>query len=75
MPIQRLLQDSKLAIEQQEMLSLAFIRTLRILGLVDRNDPLCEMVARKVIEVGATSGANDPLVVSEIAIRRLRMIS
>jgi hypothetical protein len=39
--------------------------------VVDRNDPLTEMLARKIIEVGATE--SDPAKISEIAIKRLRV--
>jgi len=70
MPINRLLQNSKLEPAEREVLNLAFIRALRLLHLVDRNDPVCEIVARKVIEIGAT-GAGDPVVISEIAVRKL----
>jgi hypothetical protein len=70
MPINRLLQNSKLKPAQQEILNLAFIRALRLLHLADRNDPICEIVARKIIEIGAT-GAGDPVVISEIAVRKL----
>jgi L-serine deaminase len=41
------------------------------LGLVDRNDPICEMVARKVIEIGAT-GVTDAVAIAEMAVRQLR---
>jgi hypothetical protein len=71
MPIKRLLKDSKLNHKQQEMLNAAFIRALRILHLVDRDDPICEMVARKIMEVGAASGASDPIVVSEVVLKQL----
>ena len=70
MPIARLLQNSNIGPAQQEILNLAFIRALRLLHLVDRNDPVCEIVARKIIEIGAT-GAGDPVVISEIAVRKL----
>jgi hypothetical protein len=39
--------------------------------VVDRNDPLTEMLARKIIEVGATE--SDPTKISEIAIQQLRV--
>ena len=70
MPIARLLQNSSLGPAEQDILNVAFIRALRLLHLVDRNDPVCEIVARKVIEIGAT-GAGDPVVISEIAVRKL----
>ena len=70
MPIARLLQNSNLGPAQQEILNLAFIRALRLLHLVDRNDPICEIVARKIIEIGA-NGASDPVAISEMAARQL----
>jgi len=70
MPITRLLQKSNLWPAQQEILNLAYIRALRLLHLKDRSDPICEIVARKIIEIGAT-GAGDPVVISEIAVRQL----
>jgi hypothetical protein len=50
----------------------AFNRALRLLGLVDRNDPLTELIAREVIEIGAT-GVRDSVEICKIAIRRLRI--
>jgi hypothetical protein len=70
MPIDHLLQNSELEPAVQETLRLAFKRSLRLLGLVDRNDPVCEIVACKIIEIGAT-GASDPVAISEIAVRQL----
>jgi hypothetical protein len=72
MPINRLLQNSKLEPAEREVLHLAFIRALRLLHLKDRNDPICEIVARKIIEIGATC-AGDPVVISEIAARQLAL--
>jgi len=70
MSINRLLESSNLEPAEREVLNLAFIRALRLLHLVDRNDPICEIVARKIIEIGAT-GAGDPVVISEIAVTQL----
>jgi hypothetical protein len=70
MPIDRLLQNSKLEPAAQKALRLAFIRALRLLGLVDRNDPVCEIVACKIMEIGAT-GVSDPIAISDIAVRQL----
>ena len=58
MPINRLLKDKRTP-EEIEFLNKAFNHALNLLGVVDRNDPLCDMVARKVIEVGAT-GIGEP---------------
>ena len=70
MPIARFLTDSNFTPEQRHVLELAFNAALRKLNLVDRNDPICEMVARKVIEIGAT-GVTNAVAISEIAFRQL----
>jgi hypothetical protein len=51
MPINRLIRDGEIEAQEVERLNRAFTFTLRSLGLVDRDDPLCEMVARKMIEL------------------------
>jgi hypothetical protein len=74
MPINRLLADSKLGPEEIKRLNAAYTYALRSLSVADRsdrNDPLTEMLARKIIEVGATE--SDPEKISEIAIKRLRV--
>ena len=70
MPITRLLIGTDFTPEQQRVLELAFSNTLRMLNLVDRNDPICEIVARKVIEIGAT-GITDDVAISAIAFQQL----
>jgi hypothetical protein len=37
---------------------------------VDRNDPICEIVARKVIEIGV-NGARDPKQIAALTIKLL----
>ena len=71
MPINRLLRDGELKPEEMDKLNRAYTYALRELSLVDRNDPLTEMLARKIIEVGTTE--SDPAKISEIALMRLRM--
>ena len=71
MPIGRLLKDSKLGQDEIKRLNAAYTYALRSLSVVDRNDPLTEMLARKIIEVGATE--SDPVKISEIAIKQLRV--
>jgi hypothetical protein len=71
MPINRLLKDSKLTPEQIERLNKAYTFTLHSLSLVDRNDPLTELVARKVIEIGAT--VHDPAEIAKVALKGLRI--
>jgi hypothetical protein len=52
MPIYRLLQNSPLGPEEIKVLTDAYERTLQKLGLVDRNDPVAEIIAKKIIELG-----------------------
>lgn len=70
MPIGRLLSENDYSPEQRRILEMAFNDALKKLNLVDRDDPICEIVARKVIEVG-TSGITDPSSISEIALQQL----
>ena len=65
MPIKRLLAGNQLGAEEVEILTAAFNRALRLLGLVDRNDPLTELIAREVIEIGATS-VRDPVEICKL---------
>jgi hypothetical protein len=55
---------------EMERLNLAYRRALRLLHLVDRNDPIAEMIAMKVIEVSKL-GVRDPRTISEIAVKQL----
>jgi hypothetical protein len=48
----------------------AFARTLKSLNLVDRDDPLCDFIARTIIEIDA-AGIHDPKEIAKIAVRRL----
>ena len=71
MTIRRLLKDNKLAGPQEvERLYRAYRDVLRSLHLVDRNDPVAEIVAQTVIGIGAT-GVREPSEISKIAVRRL----
>jgi len=51
-------------------LELAFNSALRKLNLVDRGDPICDLVARKVIKVGR-SGVTNAIAIAENACRQL----
>jgi hypothetical protein len=46
------LQNSPLGPDEIAILTDAYERTLRKIGLVDRNDPITEIIARKIIELG-----------------------
>jgi hypothetical protein len=51
----------------------AYEKTLRGLGIQDRRDPIAEMVAKKVFEIGR-SGIEDPSQICKLAIKALRVI-
>jgi hypothetical protein len=59
-----------LGIDEVEQIEAAYERTLRALSLKDRNDPITEMIARKIIQI-ADSGLRDPAEVSARAIKEL----
>ena len=70
MPLSRFLAKSILEPDQIERLNEAYIFALRSPDLVDRNDPIVDIVARKIIEV-ATSGIRDPREICDTALRQL----
>jgi hypothetical protein len=69
MPIDRLF---KIKAEEVERLNRAFTFALDRLSLVDRNDPICDIVARKVVEIDR-AGTRDPEEISELAAKQLGM--
>jgi hypothetical protein len=70
MPIYRLLQNSPLGPEEIKTLTDAYEDTLRKLGLVDRNDPITEIIAKKIIELGQR-GVREAKQLSEMAVKEL----
>jgi hypothetical protein len=70
MPIDRYLERRGLQSQDCEILKQAFHCALAGLHLVDRNDPLCEIVARKVIETGLLA-TRDPKEIAAVTIRQL----
>lgn len=70
MPINRLLKEGKFTPEDIERLNQAFALTLSDLGLIDRNDPICEIVARTVIDIDA-AGTHEPEEIAKLAVARL----
>jgi hypothetical protein len=50
----------------------AYERALRVLCVKDRDDPLTEMIAKKIIEVAQT-GIKDPAQISALAIKELEI--
>jgi hypothetical protein len=57
--------------EEISRLTTAYEQVLRGIGLVDRDDPLSEIVAKKVIKI-AQSGVLDPADIAARAIMDLR---
>jgi hypothetical protein len=70
MAIYRLLKGSPLEPEQIKSLVAAYEKTLRKFGLVDRDDPITEMIARKIVEIAQT-GVHDPAQLSAMAIKEI----
>jgi hypothetical protein len=72
MPINQLIKDGKVDAETGAVLNRAFERALRELGLVNGKDAVIDIVAEKVVEVGAT-GTKDPDEIARAAIKRLNL--
>jgi len=70
MPIYRLLQNMPMGPEDIRRLTAAFEQALRTLGIVDRGDPLAELLARKIIEVAQTA-IREPADISAQAIKEI----
>jgi len=66
MPINRLFREGKVKPQDVERLNRAFAFTLQSLHLVDRNDPICDIVARKVVDID-TAGTHDPREIAKLA--------
>ena len=73
MTIRRLLKDKLVGPQEVERLYRAYRDVLRSLHLVDRDDPIAEIVAKAVIEIDAM-GVREPSDISKIAIRRLAQL-
>ena len=69
MTIRRLLKTSSLPPEGVDRLIAAYQQTLRSLDLVDRHDPIAEIVAKKVIEIGKRGG--DAVEIAKLAVSEL----
>jgi hypothetical protein len=71
MAIYQLLQNSGLfEPEELDRLGAAYERTLEALGLADRNDPVTELIAKKLLAIHQ-SGISDPARLSAIAVEDL----
>jgi hypothetical protein len=70
MPINRLIKNRNLDAEKAAVLNRAFQHALRELGLVDRADALTNIVAEKIVEIGAT-GISRPEEIARAAIETI----
>jgi len=68
--LDRLLERRGVGSEESEILRQAFNLTLNGLYLVDRNDPICEIIAHKIIEIGL-DGSRNPREIAALAIKQL----
>jgi len=71
MTFQRLFKDTAFGPEDIERLVTAYEQTLRALLLKDRNDPITQLVAEKIIAIGRM-GIEDPAEISKLALKQLR---
>jgi hypothetical protein len=71
MPIKGALQGYAFGPEEIAVIASAFEDTLRELNLVDRSDPLTEIVAKKMIEI-AEQGERDPLGLKDRTLQALQ---
>ena len=71
MPIIPLLQGRAFGPEDIKVMSTAFEGTLNALGLMDRADPLNELVAKKIIEIAKT-GERNPSRLRDRALKSLQ---
>ncbi len=70
MPIQHLLEEASFDPEEIRRLTIAYEATLELLRLIDRADPVCELIAAKIIKV-YREGERDPARICARAIKDL----
>lgn len=70
MAIYRLLQEAAFDQEQIDVMTAAYEAALKLLHLVDRHDPVTELLAQKIIEI-TRSGEDRPEHICSRAIREL----
>jgi hypothetical protein len=59
MPLYRFLREGAFDQRDIERMGAAYEAALKLLRLIDRDDPVCEIVAKKIIEI-ERSGVTDP---------------
>jgi hypothetical protein len=72
MAIYRLLQNSTIEPGVISCITEAYDQALHTLCVKDRDDPLTEMIAKKIIKIAQT-GVHDPAQISALAIRELEI--
>jgi hypothetical protein len=72
MPVIRLLEEVPTVFDPEALKTIVEVyeKARTALGLVDRNDPITEMLAKKIIEAAQT-GERDPLRIFQMAIDAL----
>jgi hypothetical protein len=70
MAIYKLIHNTALGPDEIPRLVAAYEETLRALGLIERDDSMTRMVAKKVFEIAQT-GIEDPAAISKLAINEL----
>ncbi|KYH01780.1 hypothetical protein [Bradyrhizobium sp. DOA1] len=70
MPISRMIANTHFTPEQQHLLELAFNHALRKLDLAGRNDPICDLVASRMIEL-YDGGVTNAVALAELTIREI----
>ena len=70
MTIHRLIQNLSFNQDDIERLSAAYEEALRALHIGDREDPINEVIAQRIIE-GARAGVRDPNALCKIAVKDL----
>jgi hypothetical protein len=70
MPINKLLENQAFGPEEISILATAFEETLRSLRLVDRTDPVTNIIAKKIIEL-AQHGERDPIRLRDAVLKSL----
>jgi hypothetical protein len=71
MAIYRLFKTMALGPDEIAILSTAYEDALRVLKLTDRQDPITELVAAKIIKVARLYGATSPETIREQALKEL----
>ena len=70
MPINKLATEAAFGPDEVARLATAYEAALQLLRLTDRNDPVTEVVAKKIIEV-ARAGERDPAHICARALKEL----